>query len=181
MKQLLEFLPLLAFLITYYLFDIYIGTAVLMGATVLQIVLLKVLYGHIEKSHWLALGAIMIFGSLTLYLRDDAFIKWKVTIIYALFTLVILGYQFLAQPIPKKLFGKEMDAPDSAWRNVSIGWAGCCILAATLNYYIAFNMSLEFWVNFKVFGLFGLTMLLFIVTGIYLYKYIPQETEEEKS
>jgi len=181
MKQLLDFLPLLAFFIAYYLFDIYIGTAVLMVATALQLILLKVLFNKIEKVHWIAMIAIVIFGSLTLYLRDDAFIKWKVTIIYSLFAIVITTYQLLDNPLPKKLLGAEMKAPDFVWRNVSIGWALCCIFAAALNYYIAFNLSLEFWVNFKVFGLFGLTMLLFIITGIYLYKYMPESDEQESS
>ncbi len=181
MKQLLEFLPLLAFLISYYLFDIYIGTGVLMVATAVQLILLKVLFNKIEKSHWIALVAIVIFGSLTLYLRDDAFIKWKVTIIYSLFALVIAGYQLFSDPIPKKLLGGDMNAPDFVWRNVSLGWVASCFGAALLNYYIAFNMSQEFWVNFKVFGLFGLTMLLFIVTGVYLYKYMPESTDQESS
>lgn len=179
MKQLLDFLPLLAFFITYYIFDIYVGTGVLIVATAIQLVLLQVIFKKIEKSNWLAMVAILIFGSLTLYLRDDAFIKWKVTIIYSLFALVIIGYQLFDQPIPKKLLGAEMNAPLHVWRNVSVGWATSCVAAALLNYYIAFNMSLEFWVNFKVFGLFGLTMLLFIVTGLYLYKYMPESTDQE--
>jgi len=180
MKQLLDFLPLLAFFIAYYIFDIYIGTAVLMVATVIQLILIKILFKEIGKSHWMALIAIMIFGSLTLYLRDDAFIKWKVTIIYSLFAVAIMVFQLRSDPVPKKLLGSEMNAPDSVWRNVSIGWALCCVFAASLNYYIAFNLSLEFWVNFKVFGLFALTMVLFILTGVYLYKYMPESTEQEK-
>lgn len=181
MKQLLEFLPILAFFITYYIFDIYVGTAVLMGATALQLILLKVLFGKIEKSHWIAMVAIVIFGSLTLYLQDDAFIKWKVTVIYCLFAVLLIGYQIFSTPIPQKLMGGEIQAPSIVWRNISISWAGTCLFAAALNYYIAFNMSLEFWVNFKVFGLFSLTMVLFILTGVYLYKYMPETNDNEKT
>jgi len=181
MKQLLDFLPILAFFITYYIFDIYVGTAVLMAATVIQLILIKVLFNKIAKSHWIALVAIMIFGSLTLYLQDDAFIKWKVTFIYGLFALVIAAYQLMSDPIPKKILGAEIDAPTHVWRNISIGWALTCVFASALNYYIAFNLSLDFWVNFKMFGLFGLTMVLFILTGIYLYKYMPESDQQENS
>jgi len=179
MKQLLDFLPLLAFLITYYLFDVYAATTVLMGATALQLVLLQLLFKRIEKANWIAMVAIAVFGSLTLYFHDDAFIKWKVTIIYSLFALVIAAYQLFSDPIPKKLLGKEMQAPNSAWRNVSIGWFCACLFAAALNYFIAFNLSLDTWISFKVFGLSGLTVVLFIITGIYLYQYMPESTDQE--
>jgi intracellular septation protein len=179
MKQLLDFLPLLSFLITYYLFDVYIATGTLITATILQIALLQIIYKKVEKMHWLTLGMIVVFGGLTLYFHDDAFIKWKVTIIYSLFGGLLAGYQWLGQPIPQKMLGKEIKAPSHVWRNINIGWIIACWSAALLNYFVAFNFDMDTWVNFKVFGLTAITFVLFIATGAYLYKYIPEQTNEE--
>ncbi|MDP2560230.1 septation protein A [Psychrobium sp. 1_MG-2023] len=177
MKQLLDFLPLLAFFITYYLIDVYAATGALIAATVIQLALLQIIFKKIERSHWITFAVVSVFGALTLYLHDDAFIKWKVSIIYGIFAVVLLAYQVMSDPIPKKLLGTEIDAPDSVWRNITLGWALTCIVSAIANYYIAFNLSLDTWVNFKVFGLTALTFVLFIVTGIYLYKYMPEDEE----
>ncbi|NRA84119.1 MAG: septation protein A [Gammaproteobacteria bacterium] len=180
MKQLLDFFPLLAFFITYYLFDVYIASGALISATILQIALLQILSQKVERVHWMTLGMVVVFGGLTIYFHDDTFIKWKVTIIYTLFGFLLAGYQYFGDPIPKKMLGAEIEAPDSAWFKVNVCWIATCWLAALLNYYIAFNFDLDTWVNFKVFGLTGATFVLFIATGVYLYQYIPEQTEEEK-
>ncbi len=181
MKQLLEFLPLLAFFISYYLFDVYVATGTLIVATAVQLLLLKLLFGSIARNNWIIFAIILCFGSLTLYLQNDDFIKWKATIIYSVFACVMIIYQRIGKSIPKKMMGKDIKAPDAVWRNVSYAWGLTCIGAAILNYFVAFNLSLDTWVNFKVFGLTGLTFLLFICTGIYLFKYMPEENDQENS
>ena len=85
MKFLIDFLPTLIFFIVFKWVDIFAATAALMGATALQIVGLKLLRYPVEKCTWITLGFVTVFGTLTLVFHDDAFIKWKVTIIYALF------------------------------------------------------------------------------------------------
>jgi len=180
MKHILEYFPLIAFFIIYYIFDVYTATAVLIGATFLQLILLKLIYNEIERKNWVVFIVVAAFGALTLYFHNDDFIKLKASIIYSVFAIILLGYQFVGQSIPQKFMGKDIPAPDKIWRNVSYGWAITCIFAAAVNYYIAFNFSLDAWVNFKVFGLMGLTFVMFIITGIYLYKYMPNEEEEEQ-
>lgn len=179
MKQLLDFLPLLAFLISYYLFDVYFASGALITATILQIAILQIFYKKIERVHWLTLAMVIVFGGLTIYFHDDAFIKWKVTIIYSLFGLLLAGYQWLGEPIPQKMLGGDIEAPDHVWRNINFSWITACLLAALLNYYIAFNFEMDIWVNFKVFGLTAMTLVLFVATAAYLYKYIPEQPNEE--
>jgi len=178
MKNLLEYIPLFAFFIAYYVFDVYVATSVLIGATALQLIMLKVLFKEIERKNWIIFSVVTVFGALTLYFHDDDFIKLKATIIYCVFFCVLLGYQYVGNSLPKKLMGQEMNAPDYVWRNVSYGWAATCLLAAVLNYWIAFNLSLDAWVNFKVFGIMGIIFTMFIATGFYLYKYMPQDSDD---
>lgn len=180
MKQILEFIPLLAFFISYYLFDVYTATAVLIGASVLQLVLLQVMYKKIERQNWVVLAVVVIFGALTLYFHNDNFIKLKPSIIYGVFALVLITYQLTGQSIPKKLMGQDINAPSYVWRNLSIGWSCTCVLAGVLNFFIAFNMNLDAWVNFKVFGLTTMTFIMFICSGIYLYKYMPEDEQTNK-
>ena len=180
MKQLLDFFPLLAFLISYYLFDVYIASGALISATILQIALLQILFNKVDRVHWMTLGMVVVFGGLTIYFHDEAFIKWKVTIIYTMFGFLLAGYQYFGDPIPKKMLGADIDAPDSAWFKVNLCWIFTCFGAALLNYYIAFNFTLDTWINFKVFGLTGATFVLFIATATYLFRFIPEQTDQEK-
>ena len=180
MKQILEFFPLLAFFIAYYIFDVYVATAVLIGATSLKLILLQLLFKEIERKNWIEFLIIAAFGALTLYFHNDSFIKLKASIIYCVFFCVLLGYQYVGQSIPQKLMGKDIPAPDHVWKNITYGWAATCLLAAASNYWVAFNLSLDTWVNFKVFGLMGLTFVMFIFTGAYLYKYMPKDEESNK-
>ena len=181
MKYFLEFFPLLAFFISYYLFDIYVATAILIAASMLQLLLLKILLKKIPRNNWIVFAIIVTFGSLTLYLQSDDFIKWKATIVYSIFACIIVVYQRIGKSIPKKMMGKDINAPDHIWRNVSYAWGLTCVVAAIANYLVAFNLSLDTWVNFKVWGLTGSTFVLFICTGIYLFKYMPEEDEQENS
>lgn len=180
MKHFLEYFPLLAFFITYYLFDVYAATAVLIGMTFLQLILLKIIYKTIERKNYVVFAIVTIFGALTLYFHDDNFIKLKASIIYAIFAVVLLAYEFMGQSIPQKFMGKDIPAPATIWRKISFGWAFTCLFASALNYWVAFNLSLDTWVNFKVFGLMGLTFLMFIVTGVYLYKYMPNDDDSQE-
>lgn len=180
MRQLLDFLPLVAFLISYYAVDIYFASGVLITATILQIALLQILYKKVERMNWVTLVMVVVFGSLTIYFHDDAFIKWKVTIIYCLFAAVLTGYQYWGTPIAQRMLGADIDAPAKVWRNINIAWVITCLSAALLNYYIAFNFDIDIWVNFKVFGLTAMTVALFIATGAYLYQYMPQEEDDDE-
>ena len=107
MKHILEYFPLVAFFISYYIFDVYVATAVLIGATALQLILLKIIFNTIERKNWVVFAVVTIFGALTLYFHDDNFIKLKASIIYSIFALVLIGYQVIGQSIPKKFMGKE--------------------------------------------------------------------------
>lgn len=180
MKLLLEFFPLLVFFACYKLYDIYTATGALIGAFAIQLVLLYFINKKIEKMQWITFGMIAFFGGLTLFLKDDAFIKWKVTIVYVIFGSILIGTQILGKPVIKQMLGKEITLPDFVWSRINTGWAACCFISALLNYYIAFNLPTETWVNFKVFGLTGITFGLLIATGLYLYKHMPAEDESEE-
>lgn len=178
MKQLFEFIPLLVFFALYKLYDIYVATAALMVVTVVQMAFVWFRNGKLEKMHWVTLVLILVFGGFTLLFHDDSFIKWKVTVINLLFAGALLISQWVFnKPLIKQMLGKELQLPDAIWRRVNLAWAGFFALCAALNTYIAFHLPQSVWVNFKVFGLLGMTLVFTLLTVFYLYRHMPEEKE----
>ena len=181
MKQLLEFIPLILFFAVYKLVGIREAAITLVIATIVQFTILKVKYGKIETQQKFMAGAVIFFGTLTAYFNDLEFLKWKVTIIYALFALVLLIAQFgFKKLLIKQLLGKEITLPEPVWKNLNLGWIGFFILCMLLNIYISRYLSDDIWVDFKSFGIIGMTFVATIITGLYIYRYLPQ-TQQEKN
>lgn len=178
MKQLFDFIPLLVFFALYKLYDIYVATGALMVVTVLQMAFIWFRHRKLEKTQWLTLLLILVFGGFTLLFHDDVFIKWKVTVINLLFAGALLISQWgFNKPLIKQMLGKELQLPDLIWRRVNLAWAGFFALCAALNTYIAFHLPQDVWVNFKVFGLLGMTLVFTLLTVFYLYRHMPEEKE----
>ncbi|AXF75749.1 septation protein A [Erwinia tracheiphila] len=179
MKQLLDFLPLVVFFIFYKLYDIYVASGALIVATAVALIAGWVIYRKVEKMTIFTFILVAVFGSLTLVFHNDEFIKWKVTVIYSLFALSLLFSQFwMKQPLIQSMLGKELKLPDFAWKKLNIAWAVFFLACGLANIYVAFWLSQAFWVNFKVFGLTGLTLLFTLISGLYIYRLMPQEEKE---
>ncbi|MBR0572795.1 MULTISPECIES: septation protein A [Pasteurellaceae] len=178
MKQLLEFIHLVLFFIAYKLFGTQEAAITLIIATVIQLILFKLLFGSITKMQLFVAGFVLLFGSLTAYFNDDSFLKWKVTIINGLFAFALLFSQFiLRNPLIKHLLGKEIQLEDTIWNKINLGWALFFIFCMLLNIYISHFMSNDAWYTFKVFGLTGLSLIATIITGVYLYPHLKQLEE----
>ena len=179
MKQLLDFLPLVIFFAVYKFYDIYAASGALIAATALQLMVTYLLYRKLEKMHLITFAMVAVFGTLTLVFHDDAFIKWKVTIVYALFALGLGVSQLLNKPVLKGMLGQELKVADKIWARVTWYWVSFFIICGLINIYVAFSLSQETWVNFKVFGLTAVTLLNTIATVVYLFKHIPEEQRKE--
>lgn len=180
MKQFLEFFPLIIFFAVYKWQDIYMATAALIVTTGLQVIYSWLRYRRVEKMQWISFALILVFGTLTLVLHDDTFIKWKVTVIYGLFASILLIAQFgFNKLLIKQMLGKELHLPDAIWQRINLAWAAFFAGCGALNIYIAFQLPQEVWVNFKVFGLLGMTLLFTLATGLYLYRHLPAESRND--
>ena len=180
MKQLLEFIPLILFFVVYKFFGTQEAAITLVIATLVQLIALKMLYGKIEKMQLFMAGFVVVFGGLTAYFNDDAFLKWKVTLLNGLFALVLLISQFvLKNPIIKHLLGKEIRLPENVWAKLNTGWAIFFIICMLLNLYVSHFMSNDAWYTFKVFGLTGLSLVATILTGVVVYPHL-QENQQNK-
>lgn len=180
MKQILDFIPLIIFFALYKMYDIYTATGALIVATLVQVAVTWVLYKKVEKMQVVTAALVAVFGGMTLFFHDDNFIKWKVTIVYVLFAAGLVISQWMGKPLIKGMLGKEINLPDNIWRNINAAWVIFFAILAVLNVYIAYTLPLDVWVNFKVFGLLALTLIFTLVSGVYIYKHMPKETNSEE-
>jgi intracellular septation protein len=178
MKQLLDFLPLLVFFILYQIYDVYVATGALIAATFLQLVITYAITKKVEKMQAIMFIVIALFGGLTIFMHDDNFIKWKVTIVYLCFALAIGVSHLMGKSLIKKMLGKELTLPENIWGKISWAWVLFFITCSLLNLYVAFNLPLDVWVNFKVFGLLIATLVFTVLTGLYAYKHMNKDEKE---
>ena len=152
---------------------ILFATLVIILATVLQNVLYYLKYKHFERMHLITLGILLVFGTLTLLFKDPMFIKWKVSIINWAFAIAFVSSQFIGsrKTIAERMMSNVIEVPKAIWQKVNTMWAGFFAAIGVLNLVIAYNFSEEFWVNFKMFGVFGLTFLFIILQVFYLQKH----------
>jgi intracellular septation protein len=183
MHLFLEYFPLIIFFIVNSLAGIYWATASLIVAACFQMIYFKIKKEKIPAKHWIIFALIVVFGGLTIYLQNDAFLKWKVTIINTFFAgALIVSNSFFKKNIIKEFLGESLSLPDNIWSRLNFAWALFFLFCAGLNYYVAFNYDLDTWVNFKVFGLTGLMFIFSITSILLLYKYLPlEEDEKDKS
>ena len=104
MALVLEYLPLVVFFVVYQMVDIFAATWALMGLTIVQLVGLKLLKQPITTRHWIVLGAVLVFGGITVFLHDDWFVKIKVSIIYVLIAALLAGTLWIKKTSPLKAY-----------------------------------------------------------------------------
>ena len=187
MKLLFDFFPLVLFFGAYKLFDIYVATLVAMAASLAQVVFIRIRHQRFETTHLVTLFVIFLFGGMTLIFQDDMFIKWKPTIVNWIFAIVVLGSQFIGKrTVLERLLGGQMQMPARIWKKVNVSWGLFFLVSGLLNLYVAFYFRThldeatrtDFWVNFKVFGLLGLTLAFSIIQMMIVARYISTEPSE---
>lgn len=180
MKFLFDLFPIVLFFAAYKMYDIYVATAVAIGAAFLQTGLFWLRHRKFEKMHVITLGILVVFGGLTLILRDPVFIKWKPTVVNWLFGATFLASRFFGErTLIERMMGHAITVPAPVWLRLNWAWVLFFIAMGIINIYVAYTYSEETWVNFKLFGMMGMTLVFVFAQAFYLGRYM--ETEEENS
>ncbi len=180
MKLLLDFFPLFLFFLAFKLWDIYVATGVAIVATIAQIAWLRYSSGKVEPMQWLSLGIIVVFGGATMLLHDPTFIKWKPSILYWSFSAVLLfGQLVLRRNLLKAAMGGQLELPEPAWKALTWSWIFFLAAMGALNLYVALHFSESTWVNFKVFGIFGLLGVFVVAQALYMARFLKDADEPE--
>lgn len=179
MRVLADWIPIIVFFVSFKLLDIYFATALAIITTVIMMCLMRFLGKKIEKIQWISLGLIVVFGGATIVLQDEQFIKLKPSFLYIVFCLGLLIPQFFGKVLIKSLMGKHLVLPKSIWLKLNTVWALFFAFLAVLNLWVANNFSTDFWVEFKLFGMLGLTIAFTIIQAFWLSKF--KQPDEKKS
>src|SRR6185295_4801954 len=120
-------------------FDIYVATAVTMAATVAQIAWVWARHRKVDNMLWVSLVVIVVFGGATLFLQDETFIKWKPTVLYWLFGVVLaISALVFRRNLIRSVLGKELQLPDPVWSRLNLSWVGFFAFMGVLNLYVAY-------------------------------------------
>lgn len=182
MKLLFDLFPVVAFFALYKLADIYVATLAAIVSSLLQVGWVWFRHRRLEPMHLVTLAIIVVFGGATLLLRDPTFIKWKPTILQWLFAAVFAGSHWVGEkPMVRRMMDKQVQLPDPVWDRLSFSCVGFFLLAGGLNLYVAYTYDENTWVNFKLFGLMGLTLLFILAQSLYMMPHLREVTPEEET
>jgi intracellular septation protein len=165
MKQLFEFFPLIVFFAVYYKSDkdLYLSIAAVIIATIISLIALYVKERKVSTMMLVSTIILIIFGGLSLFLKNEMFFKMKPTIINALFAVILIGSSLMKKPVLKYLLNSSMQLSEQGWSLMNKMWANFFIFLAILNEIVWRTQSTDTWVNFKVFGIMGITIVFTIV------------------
>ena len=215
MKFLLDFGPIVLFFIVYKYYGLFAAIYAMIASTFIQIMYSRVTTGKFVTSQVLTFALLVVFGGISIVLRDPAFVMWKVSVLYVIFAAVLIGSNYIgSKTLLERMMGKELQLPRNTWVNLTWFWSLGFIIIAIINAFFvntalsARNLFLnsgsivdpkidlknfdcsqspleslcliaqsseESWVNFKLFGTLGLTLVLIIITVLMLSKHIKEK------
>ena len=170
MKLFLDFLPIVIFVAVYkFTDDIIMATAALIPATIAAIAYSWFKERKIEKMQLVTLVLVVLMGGATVIFQDKTFIQWKPSVVNWIFAAAFLGSHFIGQKtIIERIMGAQIELKQNIWGTLNFAWVVFFTFMGVINLYVAFNYSEDTWVNFKLFGLLGLTLVFIIAQGVYI-------------
>jgi intracellular septation protein len=174
-KFLFDLFPVILFFIVFKMMGIYAATTAAIAATLAQIGWVKYRHGRVDGMLIASGVIIVVFGGATLLLHNEAFIKWKPTVLYWMFAIVLFAAEmFWNKNLIRAVMDKQLALPEPVWRKLNHAWAGFFAIMGLLNLYVAFNFATETWVNFKLFGTMGLMLVFVVLQSLFLGKYMKE-------
>ena len=182
MTLLLDYLPIILFFVTFKFYGIYVATEVSIIASIIQIGFFWFKKHKVEPTHLITFIVLVVFGGATLLLHNATFIQWKPTVVAWILALIFL----ISQLIGKRTFLEYMMAskiklPKKVWEKLNISWMTFFATLGIANLYVAYHFDLNTWVNFKLFGVLGATIIFGIAQSLYMAKYVKPENDAPKN
>lgn len=175
MKFLFDFFPIILFVIAFKMGDIYLATIAAIVASIIQVLWSRYKTGRFEKLPLITLATIVILGGATLFFKNELFIKWKPTVLYWVLALALLISQFIGKkPLMQRLLEQNVGLPMRIWYQLNLSWALFFTAMGIINLYVVYHFDTNTWVNFKLFGTLGLTLIFIVIQGFYMAKYFKQ-------
>lgn len=175
MQLLFDFIPLIAFFVAYRLFDLYVATATLMVAMVLVVAYQWLRHRKVSNILVASTVLVLVFGGITLALRNPVFIQWKVTVVNWTVAVAFLASQlFSAQTLTQRTMGHALELAPAQWRYLNTSWVVTFAAIGAINLFVMYNYDQATWVTFKVWGQMGLLLVTVVLQAIWISRHMPQ-------
>ena len=170
--------PLFLFFGSFELYGIYTATGVFMAAVLAALGLGYWRERKLSPMPLFTAVLVVIFGGLTLYLKDATFIKMKPTVLYAFFGLLLVGGLKFNRLFIKYVFEHAFHLYEEGWRKLTWRWGVFFLSLAVLNEIVWRSFSTALWVDFKVFGIMPLIFLFALAQTPLVLKHEVSETND---
>ena len=154
------------------------ATIVAIAASFVQVLIVFLRGEKPEPMLWISLGVILVFGSLTIFLHNAMFIKWKPTILYWIFGSILFYGILTGKNFMTMLLKKQLTLPKDCWDTTQKIWCIFFAFVGAVNLAVAYLCSTETWVNFKMFGLLGITLVFTLGFGVWMAKHLPEQKQK---
>ena len=184
MQLLIDFLPIVAFVIAYWLTDIKTAIAVIMVAMILQVLITWAVKRTVSKMLLASAALVVVLGAISLAIDNDLVFKWKPTVLnWAFGTAFLVSRYAGSKPMVQRLLESvakgEINLLPRDWQLLNLMWAGFFLLSGSANLFVAYNFSEGIWVNFKLFGLLGMTLVFVMLQALWLSRRnLPSGTDK---
>jgi intracellular septation protein len=170
MHLFVDYLPVIAFFGAYfYQRDFYFATIVLMMVMPAVLLLQWLLTKKFNKIYVASTVLVLVLGAATLLLKNPLFLIWKPTVLNWAIGIAFLGSQFIGQKtFVERMMGEAAQLEKPQWSRLNLMWVAFFLVVGTVNLYVGYNYSEEIWVEFKLFGMLGLTVVFVVIQTIWL-------------
>ncbi len=169
MQLLVDYIPIVAFILAYFYKDIFFATGVLMAVMPVVLVLQWLMTKKINKIYAASTVLVLVLGGATVIFRNPTFLYWKPTVLNWLIAIVFLGSQWIGdRTVVQRMLGKAAELSPDQWVRLNQIWVVFFSIVGGVNLYVAYNFSEAFWVKFKLFGMLGITLVFVIIQSIWL-------------
>ena len=169
MQLLVDYIPIIVFILAYFYEDIFFATAVLMAVMPVVLLVQWLLTKKVNRIYAASTALVLVLGGFTLAFRNPTFLYWKPTVLNWAIALVFLGSQWIGKKtIVQRMLGSAAELTSEQWLRLNQIWVGFFVFVGTVNLYVAYSFTEEFWVKFKLFGMLGITLVFVIIQSIWL-------------
>lgn len=169
MQLLLDYIPIVIFIVAYFFKDIFFATGVLMVVMPIVLFVQWVSTKKLNRIYAASTALVLVLGGFTLAFRNPTFLYWKPTVLNWAFALAFLGSQWIGdKPFVKRMLGNAADLKEEQWIRLNQIWVVFFIFVGAVNLYVAYSFSEAFWVKFKLFGMLGITLAFVVIQSVWL-------------
>jgi intracellular septation protein len=169
MQLLVDYIPIVAFILAYFYKDIFFATGVLMAVMPIVLLLQWLMTKKVNKIYAASTVLVLVLGTATIVLRNPTFLYWKPTVLNWVIAAVFLGSQWIGEKtVVERMLGNAAELAQPQWIRLNQIWVVFFIIVGGVNLYVAYNFSEAFWVKFKLFGMLGITLIFVLIQSVWL-------------